>query len=175
MQNLVSKGLLPLLLLLAGAVSATAQGQVRLERAVIAPGGGQASNAEMVATVTTEQPVAGNASNGQINGTFGFWNSAFVASSVDSRSAAGSISAVSVTPNPVVDRGSIVVALARAGQVTVDLYDATGSHVRTLHRGEHAAGQLNIELATAGLASGTYHVAVSMPGALLQQPVTVVR
>lgn len=160
--------------LLCGAAGAEAQ-QITMERAVIAPGGGTATDGTVTMQATVAQPVAGTASNSEITGVFGFWNQAPSISSVDGVVGAGAITAISVTPSPLVADGTVEVTLATSGLVDVQLYNAQGEAAGLLFRGERAAGTFTIPIASDRLASGTYFVVVRTPGAMLQVPVTVTR
>ena len=167
----------PLLLaaLLLSLPSGSSAAQVMLEKAVVTGGTVRASNPSTVAELAAGQAVVGYASNGQTRGTFGVWHDAFVASSVDDRTGAGSIAALQVSPNPARERATIGLTLRSAGQVEVTLHDQMGRQVATLFSGQHAAGELRVPLDPTDLPSGTYHIAVQMHGALLQGSITIFR
>jgi len=158
------------------AAATGAQAQTRMEKAVIATGGGHTQSAASGLDYTMGQEVAGMAHSATTTGQFGFWSSAVTAPlSVDPSTGAGAVTALAVSPNPVSDQSQVNVELARSGQVQVTLYDVTGKASRVLFSGNRPAGRFSVPLDASGLASGTYFVAVSLPGSLLERPVTVVR
>jgi len=148
--------------------------QTMMEQAVVAEGGGHTASATMTMDLTIGQPVAGRAVGLTTTGQFGFWNTAFSVSSVPAI-AAGAVADLVVTPNPVTDGGVVEVTLAAGTDVDVALYDAAGRQVRTLYSGTQSAGRFSMPLDPEGLASGVYFVAVSVPGGLMQHPVTIAR
>lgn len=150
--------------------------QTMMEQAVVAEGGGHTASATMTMDLTIGQPVAGRAVGPTTTGQFGFWNTAFSVSSVPFPAiAAGAVADLVVTPNPVTDGGVVEVTLAAGTDVDVALYDAAGRQVRTLYSGTRSAGRFSMPLGPEGLASGVYFVAVSVPGGLMQHPVTIAR
>lgn len=155
--------------------AATAMAQTRMEKAVVATGGGRTSSTSTFMDYTVGQQVAGLATSTTTRGQFGFWNVLLAPSSVDVTTGAGGVTALSVEPNPIVDRGTVEVTLALSGPVDVALYDMSGRKLATLFSGSRSAGTFEVPLEGAGLGSGTYFVTVSVPGALLQRPVTIVR
>lgn len=168
-------------LMIAGAIAislgtATAAAQtVMLEQAVIAPGGGRASAGSMQLDATMAQAVAGTATNGTTTGSFGFWTATPTAISGVTLAGSGAVRSIVARPNPIRTEGELTVALARRGDVRVTLHDVTGRMLATLYSNVADAGELTIPLDVAGLASGTYYVAVSMPDAMMQKPITVIR
>jgi hypothetical protein len=150
--------------------------QTRMEKAVLATSGGHVTTAGTSMDYTIGQDVTGMAQSATTMGQFGFWNVAAASVlAVDPEAGAGAVAALAVSPNPVADQASVKIVLARAGQVDVTLYDMTGKATRTLFSGQRPVGGFSLPLDVQGLASGTYFVAVSVPGALMQRPVTVVR
>jgi hypothetical protein len=169
-------------LMMAGAIAialgtaTTAAQTVMLEQAVIAPGGGQTSAGSMQLNATMEQAVAGTATNGTTTGSFGFWTATPTAiSGVTLAGGSGAVRSIAARPNPIRTEGELTVALARRGDVRVTLHDVTGRMLATLYSNVADAGELTIPLDVTGLASGTYYVAVSMPDAMMQKPITVIR
>ncbi len=154
--------------------SATAQ-TVMLEKAVIATGGGTTTDGTTSMSATIAQPVAGMSSNASMIGQFGYWTAVLTPSKVAAEERAGAIAGLSVAPNPVDVGSQVTVKLAQRGAVEVTLHDLQGRQLATLYTGTAEAGELRLPLDASGLASGTYYVAVRTPGALMQQPVTVIR
>jgi hypothetical protein len=158
------------------AAASGASAQVMLEKAVVSNGGGRATGAASIVDYTIGQPVVGRASNGSTIGEFGFWNASTSApASVDYTTGAGSVTAATVAPNPAREKSELQLVLAKRGQVDVVLYDVNGRAVGTLYSGEQSEGAFSLPIDLAGVASGTYYVAVSVPGAIVQRPLTVVR
>jgi hypothetical protein len=154
----------------------SASAQTWMPRAVVTPGGGHTSSATTAMDLTLGQPVVGTASSTTTRGQFGFWLNTTVLSSVDlAEAGAGSIMALNIAPNPVTESGSIEVTLAQSGPVEISLYDMQGRQSRMLFAGSHEAGRLSIPIDARALANGTYFVAVSVPGGMVQHPLTVVR
>jgi hypothetical protein len=80
-------------------------------------------------------------------------------------------------PNPLRARGTVRFGMRDTGPVRVELFDAQGRHVRTLHAGEIKGGRMyQRQIEAAGLASGLYYVRIQSPsGGIQSRPVTVVR
>ena len=158
------------------AAASGAHAQVMLEKAVVGSGGGHAMGSNAMIDYTIGQPVVGRASNGTTIGEFGFWNASTSApASVDYTTGAGAVTAATLAPNPAGAKTELQLVLSRRGQVDVVLYDLNGRAVRTLYSGDHAEGAFALPMDLAGVASGRYYVAVSVPGAIVQRPLTVVR
>lgn len=69
---------------------------------------------------------------------------------------------LSVYPNPVRGAGTIVFALERPEQITMDLYNPLGQSVRSQDLGERPAGRHEHRFGTSDLASGIYLVRITM-------------
>lgn len=149
--------------------------EIMMQKAVVAPGGGTATDGTVTMQYTVAQPIAGTASNGQTTAAFGFWSQAPSISSIDGTTGAGSITALSVTPSPLSGPGQVSITTTAQGVVDVRLYNASGEMAELLFRGEREAGSFALPISVDRLASGTYFVVVRMPGALLQVPVTVTK
>lgn len=153
---------------------ATAQ-QMSLQKVVVGSGGGTASDGVTTMEYTIGQPVVGTASNGTQTATFGFWNETLQVASVSAEGGAGMVTGLNVSPNPIATTGEVTLTLARAGNVEVLLYNSAGQLESTLFNGTHEAGTLQLELESEGLTSGAYFIAVRVPGALIQQPISIVK
>jgi hypothetical protein len=164
-----------LILCLAAVTRSSAQ--VRLEKAVVSSGGGTATTQTMRLNYTIGQPVIGYAGNQTMKGAFGFWNNAFavIPSGVSTEAGAGAITSMRVTPNPVLEDATVELTLAKGGALEIGLYDLKGRLAETIFSGEHAAGTFSVPFDASRIASGTYFVTISVPGALLQKPITIVR
>jgi hypothetical protein len=80
-------------------------------------------------------------------------------------SGSGSIktTTLSFAPNPATRVTTLSYALAQAGNVDVDLYDASGRLVKNLDRGYRATGTYSLNIDTNGLSNGTYFVVLDTP------------
>lgn len=148
---------------------------VMLEKAVIAAGGGRASNSAMTLDYTIGQPVTGRASSEDLQGGFGFHQGEATALSVHGPGSVTGITGVQVTPNPVTDRVELRIEQAENGRLIVQLYDAAGRLVRDLFDGRNEAGTVVLPVDLAGLPSGTYYAAVQVSGTLVQRQFVVLR
>lgn len=80
-----------------------------------------------------------------------------------------------VAPNPVRRAATVGLTLDAPGPVRLDVIDALGREVRTLHDGALAAGTHAFPLDTGGLPGGVYALRVTTPDGGLSERVTVVR
>lgn len=78
-------------------------------------------------------------------------------------------------PNPASAATSIALEAGRSARVRVDVFDALGRRVRTLHDGPVRAGIVTFVLETDGLPNGTYFVRASSSGATETTSVVVQR
>ena len=168
---------LAMMIALLYAVAGSAQAQVMLKKAVISNVGGRVGGSTTTLEYTIGQTVAGRASNATTVGQFGFWFSPSVSgpSSVDVETGAGGVMAAQVSPNPARERTTLAMVLGKSGDLEVGLYDVNGRLVSRLYSGERGAGSFDLPIDLTGVASGQYYVAISVPGALLQRGLTVVR
>ena len=84
--------------------------------------------------------------------------------------------ALTATPNPIRGAARVRLAVDRAQDVTVAVFDVTGRQVATLFRGPAAAGQtLDVTFDGAALPAGVYVVRATGDTLRLTQRVTVVR
>ncbi|HEC79004.1 MAG TPA: T9SS type A sorting domain-containing protein, partial [candidate division WOR-3 bacterium] len=81
---------------------------------------------------------------------------------------------IAITPNPVGRVGVLSYALARAGEVNLRLYDASGRLVKSLAQGYQGAGSYTVRLSTAGLANGTYFVVLDTPSRRVSESLIIV-
>lgn len=80
-------------------------------------------------------------------------------------------------PNPFRSVSTIRFGVPTDGPVHIDLFDALGRHVRTLHAGKVEGGQMyERQIEATGLASGLYFIRMQSPSGRIQsQSITVVR
>lgn len=71
---------------------------------------------------------------------------------------------VSVYPNPFNSTAIVSVDLPQASQLTVDLFNVMGRHIKTLEDGWMSAGRQKMVFSTTGLASGTYFIRAQVDG-----------
>ncbi len=82
---------------------------------------------------------------------------------------------LAVAPNPIRRAATVRLTLDAAARVRVDVVDALGRQVHSLHDGDLPAGTHTLVLDADGLPSGVYLVRAIMPGARLAQRVTTVQ
>lgn len=73
----------------------------------------------------------------------------------------GATSAISVYPNPANQEASLTIDLTEAGQVSVTVYDVTGTVIVNVFTGQLKAGANKLKINTDNLASGVYFVSVA--------------
>lgn len=79
--------------------------------------------------------------------------------SADDVATTGDAASLRALPNVVADRGTVFLRLpAPQRDVRIDLYDALGRPVRSIHHGPAEAGERRIDFETGDLATGTYFV-----------------
>ena len=101
---------------------------------------------------------------------------AVVPAAVPGRSGMG----LSIHPNPTPGSFAVRVYLPTAERARLDLIDAGGRLVRRLHEGsldagEHALSAAGVPSAEAALASGVYHVVLTLPEGRIERRLVVVR
>ncbi|HET9135184.1 MAG TPA: T9SS type A sorting domain-containing protein [Candidatus Kapabacteria bacterium] len=157
-------------------VVATASAQIVLQKAVISQAGGTATNGTTTLQYTVSQPVVGTAVNTQMIGQFGFWSvQNGVAAGIHNTVAASAINALTVFPNPAQGQVKIELVTAATGSVDLGLYDDGGRFITSIYSGNASIGTTNYRFDVSGLASGTYFIAASMPGSLVQTKLSVVK
>lgn len=96
-------------------------------------------------------------------------------SGVELRNEAGGLMLGPCVPNPARETAQFNYSLARAGDVEVALYDATGRLVRVLEQGHRTAGTYDVLADIRLLAPGVYHYRLTMNGAILTRTLHIVR
>jgi hypothetical protein len=71
-------------------------------------------------------------------------------------------------PNPFNPSTTIAYDVARAGQITLDVYDMSGRLVSTLFDGMRAPGKYTADFSASGLTSGVYFYTLKADGAVMQ-------
>ncbi len=150
-----------------------AHAQMMLQKAVISSGGSSASNSSMKAGVTAGQVVTGTASNSQMKAEVGFWTSENAISGV-SESPNLQIG-IQVWPNPSSAIITASITLANASNLDVRLYDINGKEVKNIFSGNASSGVRSMDIDLSGLASGTYILAASIPGQIVESRVSVIQ
>ena len=153
----------------------SAMAQVRIVKSVMGSGGTLASDGSIVINATVGQPAIGFATSGSTSGSFGFWSTTLTEGSVHALTGISAIEAMRILPNPATSNAEVRVELNMPGHVEVHVYDPLGRDVLTLFAGERETGTLVLPLDVSTLASGTYYVAVTAPGSVLQVPLTVMK
>lgn len=80
-----------------------------------------------------------------------------------------------ISPNPVSDRATVSYALPKAGNASVNLYDASGRLVRVLADGHCAAGNYSLSTTASSLANGVYLLRLDLDGNRLTNRIVVSR
>ena len=83
--------------------------------------------------------------------------------------------ALQVTPNPIAEAAEVRFVLSRSEEVRVEVFDAVGRKVGTLHEGTSARGDHRLSWNPGGVANGVYFVRVMTPSGIALQQVTLVR
>jgi beta-N-acetylhexosaminidase len=78
-------------------------------------------------------------------------------------------------PNPFNPATTITVSTMRSVDVSVDVFDALGRNVRTLHEGQLERGVHSVRFDGSGLTSGTYFVVVRSASATQTHAITLVK
>lgn len=152
--------------------------QIVMEKAVVGAGGVQATNGQTVMQATVGQTVTGNATNGTTTMQYGFWTSD-AAPVVDGVHVTANFStqvkSFDVWPNPAATATGLSLQLAKETNATIALYDENGKLVRTLYSGTISRNAFTLPVELGALASGSYFLAVQLPGEVIQKRVSVVR
>jgi hypothetical protein len=82
---------------------------------------------------------------------------------------------ITVTPQPIVERGEIRLTVPHATEATVSLYNGSGIIVRQLYSGYISSGVFVIPFETELLASGAYVVSVETPTDIVGQQFLIAR
>jgi hypothetical protein len=94
---------------------------------------------------------------------------------VNLRGTEGTIEVVSVGPNPSRDRSELRLNLVGNMEITIELYDMTGSQVKTIYSGNQLSGESRYEINVNDLVSGSYHIVVRSGEIQIIEPLTVVK
>ncbi|HVZ40309.1 MAG TPA: hypothetical protein VHI13_13600 [Candidatus Kapabacteria bacterium] len=148
--------------------------QTRMEKVVVAEGGGRASSATTAFDGTIGQEATDRASSGSTVGQFGFWNVAVAPASAPLVAGLDATGTMAVAPNPLMERAAISIAVTASSDMEVTLYDLTGRRVATLFAGTVHPGTLVVPVDGRSFAAGRYYVAASANGLLMEQPVTII-
>ncbi len=120
--------------------------------------------------------VASNATNGTQTATLGGIATKLNAvSGVENGATTGGMTLGRSTPNPVRHQAEISYSLARAGQVSIELFDNEGRLVRTLEQGNRDAGAHHINVSVDDLPSGVYIYRMTSAEGSVSQTMTVVK
>ena len=84
-------------------------------------------------------------------------------------------SSFSVSPNPLVETGTVALTLVRPSSVVLAVFDVLGRRVATLHDGALGAGPHTFSFDGRGLPPGAYVVRLTADGASAARRVTVAR
>ncbi|MBS1913941.1 MAG: hypothetical protein JST22_18275 [Bacteroidetes bacterium] len=148
--------------------------QTRMEKAVIAEGGGRASSSTTTFDGTIGQEATDRAASSSTVGQFGFWNEPAAPASAPIMAGLDAANTIAVAPNPLMEEAAISVAVTATSDMEVTLYDLTGKRVATLFAGTVHPGTLVVPVDGRNFAAGRYYVSASAEGLLMQKPITIV-
>ena len=83
------------------------------------------------------------------------------------------VSHVSLSPVPASSEAWMNLELEQGGQMEINVFDARGAKVATLHKGEMSAGQHRLPIHVGNWASGTYFVQGISPKGVFRSPLIV--
>ena len=83
------------------------------------------------------------------------------------------VSHVSLSPVPASSEAWMNLELEQGGQMEINVFDARGARVATLHKGEMSAGQHRLPIHVGNWASGTYFVQGISPKGVFRSPLIV--
>ncbi len=81
----------------------------------------------------------------------------------------------SVSPNPATDNVTLSYTVGKSSDVQLEIVDASGKTVRHFFDGRRVAGTYSMMTSVADLASGQYHLVLTVDGASKTMPINVVR
>lgn len=171
-----TRGLAVLLVGLAISVPAEAQ---RLAGSVMGSAGGESENASYRLTITVGEPAAGVALSAAYHHEAGFLIRArrgpVGTADQEDVSQPDVLTLHAPAPNPSRGTARVRVDLPSRAHIRLVVYDALGREVAVALDEEQPAGRHTIELASFGLASGTYVIRLVADGEVQTQRFTVVR
>ena len=88
---------------------------------------------------------------------------------------AGTLTVVSVGPNPSKDKSELRLNLGSTMPLTIELYDMAGNQVKTIYTGSQVSGESRYEINVNGLSSGIYNIVVRSGEIQIIEPLSVVR
>ncbi len=100
---------------------------------------------------------------------------AAMAPAADELSASGGVMLRNAFPNPFKGSTALRLSLARAGAVSVKVYNVAGQLVQTLWDGEMQAGERQLTFAATRLPAGTYFVQAAMAGSKSARTVVLIQ
>ncbi|GAB5536716.1 MAG: hypothetical protein Rubg2KO_29650 [Rubricoccaceae bacterium] len=164
---------------LAGLAVAVPVHAQRLTGGLLGSAGGVSENANYRLTITVGEPAEGSALNGVYHHKAGFLFRS-VRPPVGTADQEGPANPDVLTlhppaPNPSRGTARIWVDLPSPGHVRLIVYDALGREVAVALDDERPAGRHTVDLASVGLASGTYVIRLVADGEVQTQRLTVVR
>lgn len=87
----------------------------------------------------------------------------------------GGIELGNVLPSPVRSSSDVTLTLAEASTVSVEMYNAAGALVKTLHNGQLPSGTTTLTINSSDYASGSYTLVVRSGATLLNKNITIVK
>ncbi|MBT8399891.1 MAG: PQQ-dependent sugar dehydrogenase, partial [Rhodothermia bacterium] len=94
---------------------------------------------------------------------------------VDLPTVPGEVVVHPIYPNPLRDRGSVIITISRPARIDFTVYDALGREAFRIARGTFSSGRHEFELKSDDLASGTYLLRLTGLGKPIVRPFAVAR
>ncbi|MEI6090335.1 MAG: GEVED domain-containing protein [bacterium] len=87
----------------------------------------------------------------------------------------GGIELGNVLPSPVRSSSDVTITLTEASAVSVEMFNSTGTLVKTLHNGQLPSGTTTLTINSSDFASGSYTLVVRSGATLLNKNITIVK
>jgi Secretion system C-terminal sorting domain len=159
-------------------VGPAAHAQMKLEKSVVANGGGPMTSATFSLNGTIGQPVIGLATSGTVSHGIGFWYpTELPPGSVEivPGYTAGGNTLLQNFPNPFKGATTIRFTLAHRANVTLKVFSMPGQEIAELARGEFDAGNHDVILNDRQLSSGTYFYQLQVDNHMLRRQMIVAK
>src|SRR6185369_1270182 len=122
--------------------------------------------------ITIGQAIVGTASNSTQKAQLGFWTTALPGQKQGVSSLPEMQLSIQIWPNPA-SKDCKVTVIASSNEIDIRLFDLTGKEVKTIYSGPSTATSHSFSVAD--LAAGSYIIAASSPGQLVEKMISVVK
>jgi hypothetical protein len=159
-------------------VGSTAHAQFKLEKSVVANGGGPMTSAQFSLNGTIGQAVIGVATSTNFQHGIGFWyptvDSAAGVEATPGYMAGGNM-LMQNFPNPFRGSTTIRFSLAHRADVVLKVFSAQGEEVAEPARGQFESGNHDVIVDDQNLASGTYFYQLQVDNTVLRRQMIVAK